>query len=240
MASNVKKGTLFLIPASLGEADISSVWPVGHQDIINTIGVFIVENIRTARRFLKKAGYKLSFDDAIFHVLNKHTSESESVVFLNAAMGGKPVGLLSEAGCPGVADPGQLIVSEAHARGIPVKPLVGANSILLALMASGMNGQMFSFHGYIPIDKKMRIQKIKELESISQRTGATQIFMETPFRNNQLTEDLLKNCHPATRLCIAAELTAPNEYIASKSIAEWRKTKIQDLHKRPSIFLLLA
>ncbi len=240
MACDAQKGTLFLIPASLGEADLNSVWPAGHKEIINTIDVFIVENIRTARRFLKKAGYKLSFDDAIFHLLNKHTSESESALFLNAAKEGKWVGLLSEAGCPGVADPGQLIVSEAHARGIPVKPLVGANSILLALMASGMNGQSFCFQGYLPIDKKMRNQKIRELESNSQRTGATQIFMETPFRNNQLTEDLLKNCHPATRLCIAAELTAPEEYIASKSIGEWRKTKIPDLHKRPAIFLLLA
>ena len=240
MACDAQKGTLFLIPASLGEADLNSVWPAGHKHIINTIEVFIAENIRTARRFLKQAGYKLSFDDAIFHLLNKHTSESESALFLNAAMAGKPVGLLSEAGCPGVADPGQLIVSEAHLRGIPVKPLVGANSILLALMASGMNGQMFSFHGYLPIEKKMRIQKIKELESNSQRTGATQIFMETPFRNNRLTEDLLKGCHPATRLCIAAELTAPEEYIKSKSIGDWRKTKMPDLHKRPAIFLLLA
>lgn len=240
MASDPHKGSLYLIPASLGESDMNSVWPAGHTEIINMIDVFIVENVRTARRFLKKAGYKPSFDDAIFHLLNKHTSESESALFLNAAMEGKPVGLLSEAGCPGVADPGQLIVSEAHRRGITVKPLVGANSILLALMASGMNGQMFGFHGYLPIDKKMRIQKIKELESNSHRTGATQIFMETPFRNNQLTEDLLKHCNPATRLCFAAELTAPGEYIASKSISEWRKTKVPDLHKRPAIFLLLA
>lgn len=240
MASDVHKGTLYLIPASLGEADLNSVWPAGHKEIINMIDVFIVENVRTARRFLKKAGYRSSFDDVVFHLLNKHTSESETALFLNAAMEGKPVGLLSEAGCPGVADPGQLIVSEAHRRGITVKPLVGANSILLALMASGMNGQMFGFHGYLPIDKKMRIQKLRELESSSQNTGATQIFMETPFRNNQLAEDLLKHCHPATRLCIAAELTASEEFIASRSIGEWRKTKIPDLHKRPAIFLLLA
>ena len=240
MASNTKKGTLFLIPASLGESNLNTVWPSAHKDIINTLDVFIVENIRTARRFLKQAGYAFSFDAVVFHLLNKHTSKEESALFLDAAMEGEPIGLLSEAGCPGVADPGQLIVAEAHRRGILVKPLVGANSVVLALMASGMNGQSFVFHGYLPIEKKMRMQKIKELEIGSRQTGATQIFMETPFRNNQLTEDLLQNCNIYTKLCIAADITAPGEYIQSHCIIEWRKKTIPDLHKRPAIFLLLA
>lgn len=238
MVNDSDKGALFLIPASIGDADLSTVWPAGHKHIINAIKIFIVENIRTARRFLKQAGYTHSFDDAVFHLLNKHTAENEASSFLDAAMAGKPIGLLSEAGCPGVADPGQFIVAEAHRKGIVVKPLVGANSVLLALMASGMNGQSFYFHGYLPIEKKLRIQKIKELEGNARKTGATQIFMETPFRNNRLAEDLMKNCHPSTRLCIAAELTSSGEYIQSQSIDRWRMQKLPDLNKRPSIFLL--
>lgn len=240
MPVDVQKGCLYLIPSTLGEANLDSIWPSNNRHIINGIGVFIVENIRTARRFLKQAGYNASFDDVVFHILNKHNDEEKHIGFLDAAMVGKPVGLLSEAGCPGVADPGQIIVSAAHQRGIPVKPLVGASSILLALMASGMNGQSFCFHGYLPIEKGARIQKIRSLESTSGRTGATQIFMETPFRNNQLFMELLRTCKPGTRLCVAAELTTPGEYIHSCTINEWQRKKIPDLNKRPTIFLMLS
>ncbi len=240
MPTDAQKGCLYLIPSTLGEANLDSIWPSFNRHIINTINVFIVENIRTARRFLRQADYSASFDDVVFHLLNKHNDEEKHIEFLDAAMEGKAVGLLSEAGCPGVADPGQIIVSAAHQQGIPVKPLVGASSILLALMASGMNGQSFCFHGYLPIQKGARIQKIKALESNSNRTGATQIFMETPFRNNQLFMELLRNCKPGTRLCVATELTTPGEYIHSCTINEWQRRITPDLNKRPTIFLMLS
>ncbi len=232
------KGVLYLIPTLLGDTSIELAWPEEHHGIINSLDAFIVENIRTARRFLKQAGYTRSFDDATFHLLNKHTKTSESISFLNDAVAGKNLGLLSEAGCPCIADPGQVIVARAHELGIEVRPLTGPSSIMLALMASGMNGQAFSFHGYLPIQKNLRVKKIKDLEKASRETGATQIFMETPFRNMQLLDDVLKNCHPETRLCIAADLTTSNQYIRTHTIGHWRKTHFPNLHKRPAVFLL--
>ncbi len=232
------KGTLYLIPTMLGDASIEDSWPDGHQATINKLQVFIVENLRSARRFLKQAGYKHSFDEVEFHLLNKHTGKDELTTFLHPAGSGKSIGLLSEAGCPCIADPGQLIVMQAHEMGIRVKPLVGPSSIMLALMASGMNGQAFQFHGYLPIQKPQRVHQIKELEKLSQQTGATQIFMETPFRNMQLLENIIKSCRRDTQLCIAADLTTSNEYIRTQSIRGWARQALPGLHKRPAIFLL--
>ncbi len=234
----MKKGVLYLIPTTLGDTNVESVWPSSNQNIVNTLNTFIVENLRSARRFLKQAGYDTPFEEVTFYVLNKHTDAQESMSFLHAALSGKDIGLLSEAGCPCIADPGQNIVSRAHQMGIAVKPLTGPSSIILALMASGMNGQSFSFHGYLPIQTGLRVKKIKELEEAARHTGATQIFMETPFRNNQLTGTLLKHCRPDTRLCIAANLTLTTEYIRTLSIDQWRNTTIVNLHKQPAIFLL--
>ncbi|MFP4063957.1 MAG: SAM-dependent methyltransferase [Bacteroidales bacterium] len=233
-------GTLYLIPSSLGEERLSTVWPEGNTEILNQLRIFIVENLRTARRFLKRAGYTYPIDETTFFVLDKHTSETEQSRFLKPAVEGQAIGLLSEAGCPCIADPGQLIVHQAHDLGIQVKPLTGPSSIMLALMASGMNGQQFQFHGYLPIQKGAREKKIKELEAESQRSGTTQIFMETPFRNNSLADSILRQCKAGTRLCVAADLTMPSEYIHTKSIGNWRKGKMADLHKRPAIFLIHA
>lgn len=233
-------GTLYLIPSSLGEERLSTVWPEGNTEILNQLRIFIVENIRTARRFLKRAGYTHPIDETTFFVLDKHTSVTEHSRFLKPAVEGKAIGLLSEAGCPCIADPGQVIVHQAHDLGIQVKPLTGPSSIMLALMASGMNGQQFQFHGYLPIQKGARDKRIKELEAESQRSGTTQIFMETPFRNNSLADSILRQCKAGTRLCVAADLTMPSEYIHTKSIGNWRKEKMANLHKRPAIFLIHA
>ena len=232
--------TLFLIPSSLGEEQLSTVWPEGNTLVLNKLRIFIVENLRTARRFLKQAGYSHPIDDTTFFLLNKHTSAEEYSRFLQPALTGNSIGLLSEAGCPCIADPGQVIVQRAHELGLQVKPLTGPSSIMLALMASGMNGQHFQFHGYLPIHKEARDKKIKELESESQRTGTTQIFMEAPYRNNSLAESILRLCKAGTRLCVAADLTMPEEYIQTKTIGNWRKEKMTNLHKRPAIFLIHA
>ncbi len=240
MHADKEKGVLYLIPTSLGETSLDSIWPAGHHDIINRLSIFIVENLRTARRFLRSAGYTKSFDAVTFHLLNKHISEAESAEYLHAVPSGASIGLLSEAGCPCIADPGQIIVAKAHQEGIRVVPLAGPNSIIMGLMASGMNGQSFVFHGYLPKQQHERIKVIKHLESSSRRTGATQIFMETPFRNNQLTGDLLQHCHPGTLLCIAADISTHNEYIRTCTIGHWRNTGLPDLNKRPAIFLISA
>ncbi|MFO7872923.1 MAG: SAM-dependent methyltransferase [Bacteroidales bacterium] len=238
--NNVAYGKLFLIPSSLGEEDINAVWPAAHHALINRLRYYIVENIRTARRFLKKTGYEGTFEEVTFYLLDKHTPEREQTDFLQAAKQGHDIGLLSEAGCPGIADPGQMIVDSAHHMNIPVHPLVGPSSILLALMASGMNGQQFCFHGYLPISKKERIKKIRELEEMSRQSGATQIFMETPFRNNAMMEDLIKSGRPDSKLCVAADLTMDSEYIKNQTIRKWASTQWPDLHKRPAIFLLMS
>lgn len=240
MTKDSSKGVLYLIPTLLGDTRIELAWPAGHHAIVNSLEIFIVENIRTARRFLKQAGYTTPFEDVSFFLLNKHTKLEESMTYLNSALSGKDIGLLSEAGCPCIADPGQLIVARAHELGVEVQPLSGPSSIMLALMASGLNGQAFCFHGYLPIHKNLRVKKIKELEQASRISGATQIFMETPFRNMQLFEELLKNCNPETRLSIAADLTMPNQYIQTHRISYWRTIPTPDLHKRPAVFLLLT
>jgi len=229
-------GTLYLIPVPLADEAAAKSFTPYLIDTINHIKEYIVENEKTARRFLKEAGITTPQSELLIHDYSKHNRE-DTVDFFKNLQTGASVGLMSEAGCPGIADPGAEIVEKAHRMGIKVVPLVGPSSILLALMASGFNGQSFTFHGYLPIDKLLRSKKIKELESTAEKLDQTQIFIETPFRNNPLLEEILKTAHPKTRLCIAADLTAATEFVQTKTIADWQK-KTPELHKRPAIFLL--
>jgi len=230
-------GTLFLIPVPLADDAAAQSFTSYLVHTINQISEYIVENEKTARKFLKQAGLATPQNQLIIHDYGKHQRGTDIATFFSGLTAGRDAGLMSEAGCPGVADPGADIVAEAHRRGIKVVPLVGPSSILLSLMASGFNGQSFTFHGYLPIDKAQRSKRIKELESQAERFGQTQLFIETPFRNNQLLDEVLKVCKPATRLCIACNLTAPDEMVQTKTIAQWKKEQ-PDLHKRPVIFLL--
>lgn len=233
-------GKLFLIPVPLADNAEKASYTLLHEQTINHIDEYIVENEKTARRFLKQAGLKIPQNQLIIHDYGKHAREKIDYGNLFQGLkGGKDVGLMSEAGCPGVADPGADIVAEAYRRGIQVVPLVGPSSILLALMASGFNGQQFTFLGYLPIDKAERAKKIKELETASKKEKATQIFIETPFRNNQLLTEILRSCKPTTKLCVACNLTGEDEQIISQSIGEWKQAKV-DFHKKPAIFLLYA
>lgn len=231
------KGTLYLIPVTLGDSDINQVIPKYNNEIINNIDTYIVENIKTARRFLKKSGIQKAISDLTFFEINKHSKEYEFPSYLNAINEGKNIGILSDAGCPGIADPGADIVNLAQDKNIKVVPLVGPSSILLSLMASGFNGQSFCFNGYLPKEQKDRIKKLKELEKRVKTFQQTQIFIETPYRNTNLFEDLKKNCFPTTKLCIAVNITLANEKIETKSIEEWKKNKI-DLSKKPCIFII--
>ena len=230
-------GTLFLIPVPLADETAARSFTPYAAEIINHVKEYIVENEKTARRFLKEAGLKTPQSELIVHDYSKHNRAAGAADFFKGLQAGNDVGLMSEAGCPGIADPGAEIVAKAHRMGIKVVPLVGPSSILLALMASGFNGQSFVFHGYLPIDKNDRAKKIRELENASVRNDQTQVFIETPFRNNPLLEEILKTGSPGTRLCIACDLTADTEFIQTKTIAEWQK-KIPELHKRPTIFLI--
>jgi len=230
-------GTLFLIPVPLADETAARSFTPYAAEIINHVKEYIVENEKTARRFLKEAGLKTPQSELIIHDYSKHNRAAGATDFFKGLQAGNDVGLMSEAGCPGIADPGAEIVAKAHRMGIKVVPLVGPSSILLALMASGFNGQSFVFHGYLPIDKNDRAKKIRELENASVRNDQTQVFIETPFRNNPLLEEILKTGSPGTRLCIACDLTADTEFIQTKTIAEWQK-KIPELHKRPTIFLI--
>ena len=234
---NMAYGTLFLIPVPLADDAAAKSFTPFLADTINQIKEYIVENEKTARRFLKEAGLKIPQSELSIHDYGKHNRDINLASFFIGLTAGHDVGLMSEAGCPGIADPGAEIVAEAHRRGIKVVPLVGPSSILLALMASGFNGQSFTFHGYLPIDKVERAKKIKELEAAASRFNQTQLFIETPFRNNQLLEEILRSCTAKTQLCIACNLTGIDELVQTKTIAGW-KQKIPDLHKRPTIFLL--
>ncbi|MFD2285620.1 SAM-dependent methyltransferase [Pedobacter petrophilus] len=232
----MQNGTLYLIPVPLAEEAAHKTYTPYLVDTINQIDTYIVENSKTARRFLKEAGLKTAQKDLIVHDYGKH-NRTDLGQFFEELTAGKDVGLMSEAGCPGIADPGADIVAEAHKRGIKVVPLVGPSSILLALMASGFNGQSFAFWGYLPIDKEQRTKRIKDLDLSASRYKQTQIFIETPFRNNQLFEEVLKSCKPNTQICVASNLTGEGEYIKTQSVYNWRKEEI-DLHKKPTIFLL--
>ncbi len=231
------KGTLYLIPVPLADNAAAKSHTPYLVETINQINEYIVENEKTARRFLKEAGLRTPQSELVIHDYGKHNRESGLGQFFVGLESGKAVGLMSEAGCPGIADPGADIVAEAHKRGIKVVPLVGPSSILLALMASGFNGQSFTFHGYLPIDKVLRAKRIKELEGYAERLNQTQLFIETPFRNNQIVEEILRTCNPKTRLCIACNLSSDEEMVKTQTVADWKK-QIPDLHKKPTIFLL--
>ena len=228
---------LFLIPNVLSEGNWQNVLPAQIHPILTNTKYFIVENIRTARRFMKQVNREINIDECTFYELNKRTKSSELPGFLKPLGQGFDVGVISEAGCPGVADPGADVVRIAHQKGYNVVPIVGPSSILLALMASGLNGQNFAFVGYLPVKPNERVKEIAALEKRIKNNKQTQIFIETPYRNNQLISDLLKTCSPTTLLCIAANITGENEFIATKTIQQW-KTKVPDLHKQPVIFLL--
>ncbi len=231
------KGNLFLVPNTLGNPLIEKTVPPGNIEKVKEIQVFIVENLRNARRYLKLLDKQIDIDQLIFHELNEHTYPEEIPGFLEPAMKGSDIAIISEAGVPGVADPGAAVVQLAHQKGIRVVPLTGPSSILLSLMASGLNGQHFTFLGYLPVKRPERIRKIREIENEVFRRGETQIFMEAPYRNDALLEDILETCDPDTRLCIAADITLESEFIFTKRIREWKKQK-PALHKRPVIFLL--
>ena len=228
---------LFLIPITLGESDIATVIPQNHREIILSISHFIVENVRTARRFLKKVEKEIDIDSLTFYELNKHTDKKQLHSYLDPLKQGHPVGIMSEAGCPGVADPGADVVRIAHEQGIPVVPLVGPSSILLAMMASGMNGQNFAFNGYLPIKKNEKLREIKRLENRVYSEKQSQVFIEAPYRNQSLLEDFLAACQPHTLLCIACDITLESEFIQTKPIIAWKK-KLPDIQKRPAIFIL--
>ncbi|MFZ4522901.1 MAG: SAM-dependent methyltransferase [Bacteroidales bacterium] len=230
-------GTLYLIPSPLAEGSVEAVLPAGTLSIMRSLEFFIVEEIRTARRFLIKAGIERPIDGLNFQVFNEHSNEDEVQEYLEPALIGHNIGLLSEAGVPCVADPGSMIVKMAHEAGIRVVPLTGPSSILLALMASGFNGQNFSFLGYLPADKILRVKKIREIEKNVMERDQTQIFIETPYRNLQLFESLVKSCRSDTQLCLATDVSGINESIRSGSMDFWRNRK-PDIHKRPTIFLL--
>ena len=231
------KGTLYLIPTTLGESAYDQVIPSFNNAILQEIDVFIVENIKTARRFIKKTAPDKVIDDLVFHEINKRTNLDMLPTFLKPIDEGRNIGVISDAGCPGVADPGADVVALAHQKNIKVMPLVGPSSILLSLMASGFNGQSFCFNGYLPKEQKERVRKLKDLERMAIAQKQTQLFIETPYRNQHVLTDLLANCNPNTKLCIAVDITMASEQIATKTIAEWKNTTI-DLNKRPCIFLL--
>jgi len=232
-------GKLYLIPNTLGDSSLNYVLPPFNIEIINTINHYIVEDIRTARRFLSKCGIKTKIDDLQFYLLNKHTPIEEISSFLDPLKLGQAVGVISEAGCPAVADPGSEVVKLAHESDIEIVPLIGPSSILLALMASGFNGQRFAFNGYLPVKEEDRIQQLKKDEQRSKSEGLTQIYIETPYRNMQLFKSLVECLNANTRLCIATDLSLESEYIKTKSIKNWKTTSI-DINKKPSIFMFLA
>ncbi|GLB51193.1 S-adenosylmethionine-dependent methyltransferase [Neptunitalea chrysea] len=230
-------GKLYLIPTTLGETEPLNVLPTAVQSTIYAIDEFIVENEKTARRFIKNICPEKSQPSLKLHIINKYTELAELPEFLSNCLKGTDVGIISEAGCPGVADPGADVVKIAHQKGIQVIPLVGPSSILLAMMSSGFNGQNFAFNGYLPIDKGEKKNALKTLERRSKELQQSQIFIETPYRNNQLLESMCGILQNNTQLCVACDITLSTEYIKTQSIGSWKKTKV-DLHKRPAIFIL--
>lgn len=233
-------GTLYLIPCTLGDTPAAQVLPHHVIDIARKLKHFVVEHPKSARQFLSALTPEQPIQSLHFTTLNEHTMAKELTGLLAPLLAGEDVGIISEAGCPGVADPGADLVSLAHRHGIRVIPLVGPSSILLALMASGLNGQRFAFHGYLPIPEAERNQTIVALEAESARHQQTQLFIETPYRNEKLFSALLGHCRPQTLLCVASDITLPCEQIRTRSIARWKSQPIQQLNKHPSLFLLLA
>lgn len=234
------EAALYLIPVTLGDTPISNVLPSYNKEIILGIRHFIVEELRTARRFLKAVEKSIDIDSLTFYEMGKHADVSRFNQYLEPLRKGQSVGVISEAGCPAVADPGADVVAIAQREGLRVVPLVGPSSILLAVMASGFNGQSFAFHGYLPIDAGARTKRLKQLESRSAAEHQTQLFIETPYRNEKLMADLLATCNPQTRLCIAAGLTTEQEYVRSQSIRDWKKNSLPQISKIPTIFAIYA
>lgn len=228
---------LYLLPVTLGDTPIEKVLPAYNKEIILGIKHFIVEDVRSARRFLKKVEASINIDELTFYPLNKHTSPDDLSGYLKPLQEGHSMGVISEAGCPAVADPGADVVAIAQRKSLKVVPLVGPSSIILSVMGSGFNGQSFAFHGYLPIEAADRIKRLKELEGRIYSENQTQLFIETPYRNNKMMEDILKTCRPQTKLCIAANITCEGEYIHTKTIREW-KGHLPDLTKVPCIFLI--
>ena len=235
----MNRGIVYLIPTVIADDTEQDVITNQVRDVILSLDYFLVEDIRTARRYISKLNLGIAIDDLHFELVDKHTSPDQVNRLLDAVSDGTNVGVMSESGCPGIADPGALVAAHAHERGLQVIPLSGPSSILMALMASGFNGQSFVFHGYIPIDKKDRQDKIKSMERDAIRLQQTQIFMDTPYRNQKLFEDLIAVCSGSTKLCVAREISGSDELIKTKPIAEWKKTKI-NLHKIPTIFCMLG
>jgi 16S rRNA (cytidine1402-2'-O)-methyltransferase len=228
---------LYLIPVTIGGSPVADVIPRLPLEIIRELRYFIVEDLRSARRYLRKAGFKADFETVQFHLLNEHSSDLDLSEILKELQAGHSMGLLSEAGVPAVADPGAKIVAQAHLHGIRVVPLAGPSSILMALMASGMNGQSFRFHGYLPVNNPRRQNSIRRIEQAAYDSGDTQIFMETPYRNMSLLEDILRHCREGTMLCVAADISLDTEFIRTKAVRDWRR-EIPQLHKRPAVFCL--
>jgi len=237
MKPNLLLGKLYLIPTTLGEGEPNDVLPQTVTRAIDFIDDFIVENEKTARKFIKSIQPEKVQASLRLGSLNKFTEVSEHAKMLQPCLEGKNVGLMSEAGCPGVADPGAVIVKLAHEKGIQVVPLVGPSSILLAIMASGMNGQSFAFNGYLPIDKAEKKTALKSLEKLSQDKNQSQIFIETPYRNNKMLEDIIQALNPSTSICVATDITLPTEFIKTMRASEWKKLTV-DLHNRPTIFIV--
>jgi 16S rRNA (cytidine1402-2'-O)-methyltransferase len=233
-------GTLYLIPVTLGDDIVSKALPPDVVSLTQRLETFVVENEKTARRFLGAVKPAKPVRELQLLTLNEHTTEKELPTLLAPLLEGRDVGLMSEAGCPGVADPGAQLVALAHRKGIRVAPLVGPSSILLSLMASGLDGQRFTFLGYLPSDKAARVHRLRELEQDSRKRHETQIFIETPYRNHHLLEDILATCHGETRLCVACNVSLDTELILTQRIADWKKAPLPDLHKQPTVFLLLV
>ena len=228
---------LYLLPVTLGDTPVEQVLPAYNKEIILGIKHFIVEDVRSARRFLKKVEASINIDELTFYPLNKHTSPDDLSGYLKPLQEGHSMGVISEAGCPAGADPGSDVVAMAQRKNLKVVPLVGPSSIILSVMGSGFNGQSFAFHGYLPIEAADRIKRLKELEGRIYSENQTQLFIETPYRNNKMMEDIVKTCRPQTKLCIAANITCEGEYIHTKTIREW-KGHLPDLTKVPCIFLI--
>ena len=232
-------GKLYLIPTPLGKTSNARIFPELNAEIIQKLEYFVVENLRSARRFLRSVGYTRDFDEVQLFELDKHKPNSLIDQFIEPLLNNQDMGLLSEAGVPGVADPGSEIVQLAHQNNIKVVPLIGPSSLLLALMASGLNGQQFAFSGYLPIKSQQRKKAIQSLEKRSRIENQSQLFIETPYRNMSLLNEILNTCQSGTLLCIAADITLESEFIQTKTIKEW-KVKVPDIHKKPAIFILLG
>ncbi len=231
------KGTLYLIPNFIAEDTVGKSITPQVKEVVKKLDTFLAENIKSARRFISALELGITIEELKFAELSKRTTEDDLMEALQPLFFGNDMGIISEAGCPGVADPGALAVKIAHENNNKIVPLVGPSSFLMALMASGLNGQSFAFHGYLPIDKKERQQVIRNLERNARQLGQTQIFMDTPYRNNQLLQDVLKNCSPSTYLCVAKDITGKQEWIKTMPVSIWRKQK-HDFHKIPAVFLI--